>query len=415
MSDVDIGPYEQVIEPELQAFLDHTATTHVAQLNKIAPAGLEYRYEGDTIKQYAVDRRAISFILDTGVPKDVASTVYATMAEGIEPFNFKRIQMRFLMFKDWFNYVRKNEGSSTVAVPLCILHTSLLNAEIATLSRGQQAVFIHSGIKYFQSWCIYFQVWSDLIPTRSEVEERWTRRLTLNEPSNREGYEKGQLYTSLSKILQKVAFACLGELVMDKELNEWSTRWEQRFWNMNDTALKANADYENRTINWDMAEAFLIFHEFGHVLLGHVDEISSWTARSRVTDEEYQFRRTRRMEMEYEADRFAMPYAIRIQNLIRKTNLQRPLTSPNDDTREEMYINILNPISKLFLLFHLDENAWRREQAPESPYPKSRDRFERLVGKQPLIQEEWDELTMILNIPPHVDMVIPTGNTNKPI
>ena len=84
---------------------------------------------------------------------------------------------------------------------------------------------------------------------------------------------------------------------MDKELNEWSTRWEQRFWNANDSVLKANAEYENRAINWDMAEAFLICHEFGHVLLGHVDEIRSWTPRSSVTVKR-SFRRTRRMEME---------------------------------------------------------------------------------------------------------------------
>ncbi len=362
------------MKKNIAKYLVESAKEYVESMNNIAVDGFKYRYSMDTIIKYATDERAYEFIKKRGIKDQEARMIYNNLRlNGVMQFNFHRVEQRLELYRQIFNGLREMEGKSIIDLPVYLIHSSWMNAEIKRSKNELEAVLIHSGIGNFQLFCMFFQIWMQQIQKTSESNK--ANKEIFGLPTWEE-YVRTDLVDQLRRLLRRQALECHGDYSLSKDMYAITRSFEDTFWYDNEELLKRNAEYVNREINWDTTEAFLLCHEYAHIILDHFSEIDDWYKNPTTDEKELVRRKTRRREMEYEADKFALPYAIGIQDFVYKKSLKIPGGTPIDNN--EFNKNILKPMQILFLIFYFNEEKPLLDKEYFDYYPNSLDRFKRL-------------------------------------
>lgn len=371
---------QDTLEQFLRGLRDSSGHRFVAALNQRSMPGYEFRYEDGHVREFAVDDRALDLLLSFGLEEAEAHRRFHLLSEhGFEDVNFLRFTKRVHHFQYLFNHLRIAGNSEPIPAVVTVTHDSYLNAGVWPLTSGEHLIIVNGGLINLQRWCLYRQFVQEHLPAADEeLHDRLIHEMEL--PGLGWGsHPLKHPLTNLARIrrlLLRVALDCVGEFKLSRDYVYETRITEMALWKNHETLLRSYAEHGARAANWDTAEAFLLCHEFGHLALGHLEEARrSYSKESNSAS--VRDWHERRLDMEYEADAFALFYASRIQALVRN----RPLSEVADPTSAgDFETALVRPIVELFLILRLTQRLVTagQESAP-SGYPDSRVRLDKLI------------------------------------
>jgi hypothetical protein len=284
--------------------------------------------------------------------------------------DYQPLHERFQYYKSLFDRMSGYAQPSSKA-EMIIAFDTIMNAGARPMQDGTNVITVASGMFNFARWFSLRQFYDDIFPhlRPSDVD----RQIKLTPKDQR---ILSSVMISLKTLSHVIVNGAI-KMSLDDEQKSHASEALVYFEELLQSAEFNWAHVKERS-NWLAAEVFVLCHEFGHINLGHLDELRDWQQSPAKSRAEIAARRARRKQMENEADSFAMGNMVVMMSHILKKNYDNPLAADEDPDRERDY---LMPVVDLFSIYEIAQRETIDFASPNCEYPSNQERLHYLLAR----------------------------------
>jgi Zn-dependent peptidase ImmA (M78 family) len=328
----------------------------LADLNR--EGSIEYFFEGVQLKRKLCDKNAYKESINkVGFSPEFAEDTIALIEKKPLYFDFGVLENRYLNYLEEFDRFTKYDVSN---IKISITFDSFVNAGVRKLN-DCYLIQIYFGANFIHQWLTERKIF-DYHFVREESEGR---ELEMYFPKENLG-----LADEIIKGLHARSKLILGynnEVnVRDLEFAINSNYLIHEKTNLHETL------YDKRT-NILSVERFILFHEIGHIVYGHLEEQEYWSETPCKSAADLKSRLERRRSMEYEADKFAFDFLLILNSLL------QGFPTTDFHRQKRFYYDYYNPVIDLFTLFHMAQLGTVDFLQESCPYPSNENRLKKLI------------------------------------
>ena len=350
-------------------------------LNTFA-AGCVWKWQGDSVHRTITNRDAlIDYWAQKGLKgDDLAWQIAAT--EQNHTIDYSPLAFRLPQYKKAFNSLFPNHALEKVHVT--VGYHPYMQANAYVLDDGTKVATLSANFSDYRRWAgiknlfeHYFPMSAFLVPEDQNVS------ITIS----KENLSTARL---LAAGLRTTARNAMGSPISVRD-TEVALMMARLLDSLSETVQQKLEELDRSF--WYAGELFALFHEYGHIELGHCQEIQSWAIDSTKDAVELSRRRKRRREMELEADSWGFVHS----SIVAAAMLGRSYIATSKSIPEayqwterdpRRWQDFLVPPIEVFMMAAFAEEA---EQNPElSSYPTLRERVCHLLTKRTELPVEYE-------------------------